>query len=104
MVMGSSQFTVDPEGRLYKCPALVGYPEFQVGTIWEGEKRKLVREDLWKRCIGCAYLPLCGEGCLYGSYLRYGDLERLNCQKEYVEYLVEKNLKADYLQRRSESR
>jgi uncharacterized protein len=104
MVMGSSQFTVDPEGLLYKCPALVGYPEFQVGTIWEGEKRKLVREDLWKRCIGCAYLPLCGEGCLYGSYLRYGDLERLNCQKEYVEYLVEKNLKADYLQRRSESR
>lgn len=97
MVMGSSQFTIDPEGRLYKCPALVGYPDFQVGTIWEGEQRRLVKEDLWKRCMDCAYLPLCGEGCLYGAYLRYGDLERLNCQREYVEYLVEKNLKADYL-------
>jgi uncharacterized protein len=104
MVMGSSQFTIDPEGRLYKCPALVGYPDFQVGTVWEGEQRKLVPEDLWKRCMDCPYLPLCGEGCLYGSYLRYGDLQRLNCQKEYVEYLVERNLKADYLNRRSKSR
>jgi len=100
VVANDSQFTVDPEGKLHKCPALVGYREFEVGSIWEGEKRKLVSGDLWERCIDCPYVPLCGDGCVYGAYLRFGELERLNCQKEYVEYLVEQNLKTDYLKKR----
>lgn len=103
MVSNGSQFTIGPEGSLYKCPALVGHPAFRVGSIWEGEKRTLPARDLWERCAECRYAPLCGDGCIYGSYVRFGDPLRLNCQKEYVEYLVEHNLKADYMERRRKS-
>jgi uncharacterized protein len=99
-----SIFTIDPLGKIYKCPALVGRSEFEVGDIRTGEIAGQNPPELWKRCLGCAYLPLCGEGCLFGALLRFGDPYRLNCQKEYLEYLVRENLKLNYLNRQKMSR
>jgi sulfatase maturation enzyme AslB (radical SAM superfamily) len=70
--------------------------EFAVGDIATGEAAALGTPELWRRCAECAYSPLCGDGCMYGAYMRYGDPARLNCPKEYVEYVVRENLKSQY--------
>jgi uncharacterized protein len=101
VVMDSSVFVVDPEGKLFKCPALVGHRDFQVGSLAEGFIGTPASPDLWRRCLECAYLPLCGDGCLYGAYLRFGDPMRLNCQRDHVEYTVRENLKMNYRYRKT---
>lgn len=91
----SSSFVVDPMGVLYRCPAFVGRAGFECGAVATGEKPS---EDpqLWRRCSSCAYVPLCGDGCIFGAYLRYGDPYRLNCDKEAMEYMVAEALKDNY--------
>ncbi|MBT3275947.1 MAG: radical SAM protein [Spirochaetales bacterium] len=89
------QITIDPVGKLYKCMAFVGREEFCVGTIETGDSGE-VKKDLWRRCTSCENVALCGDGCIYGSYIKYGDTDRLNCQKDYMDYLVTENLKLEY--------
>ena len=96
ITLGGAHFTIDPTGKLYQCPAFVGHPQFSAGDIAGGETPVLRAPELWRRCSSCAYAPLCGDGCMYGAYMRYGDPKQLNCPKEYVEYVVRENLKAQY--------
>ncbi|MGQ9630154.1 MAG: radical SAM protein [bacterium] len=96
VVMNNAIFIVDPRGKLYKCPAFVGREEFEVGDIRGREERGFAGADLWRRCIDCPYVPLCGDGCLYAAYVRYGDATRLNCQRDYMEFVVRENLKMNY--------
>ena len=97
MTTNSALFAVDPLGTIYKCPALVGHEEFSAGSVFDdSDAQSGSEEERWRRCLECAYVPLCGDGCMYGSYVRYGDAGQLNCQKEYVEYVVRNNLIADY--------
>jgi uncharacterized protein len=95
ITLDDTQVTIDPAGKLYKCPAFVGREEFCVGTIQSGETGKQVA-DLWRRCIGCENVALCGDGCMYGAYIQYGDPEKLNCQMDYMNELVRENLKIEY--------
>ncbi len=88
-------FTIDPNGLLYRCPAFVGHAEFSVGDILSGE-RGAVQTDLWRRCSGCENVAMCGDGCMYGAYIRYGDPTRLDCRRSYVDYVVQENLKTWY--------
>ena len=104
MTANSAVFTVDPKGKIFKCPAFVGHAEFAAGTIFTGETSSGSAEELWQRCRDCPYVPLCGEGCQFGSYLRYGDISRLNCRKEFIEYMVRENLKLNYQFRQNKSR
>jgi len=104
MTANSAVFTVDPKGLIFKCPALVGHSEFEAGTIFTGETGSGAAEELWERCRDCLYVPLCGEGCQFGSYLRYGDISRLNCRKEFIEYMVRENLKLNHQFRQNKSR
>jgi uncharacterized protein len=103
MTANSSVFAIDPTGKLFKCPALVGYDEFVAGSISSGERGNGKKQDLWRRCRECPYVPLCGEGCQFGSYLRYGDISRLNCRKEFIEHMVRENLKLNYRFRQQKS-
>ena len=96
MVMNGSSFIIDPKGALFRCPAFVGVEDFRVGDIDHPGKEDFSSLDLWKRCIDCVYVPLCGDGCLHASYVRYGDLSRLNCRKDFMEYMVQENLKLNY--------
>lgn len=96
MVMSGSVFIIDPVGKLYRCPAFVGHEEYVVGNIDQPGREDFSAKDLWKRCSGCVYVPLCGDGCLYAAYIRYGDINRLNCQKSYMEYMVKEQLKLNY--------
>ena len=104
MTANSAVFTIDPTGKIFKCPAFVGHEEFAAGTIFTGETGAGATDELWQRCRDCPYVPLCGEGCQFGSYLRFGDPSRLNCRKEFIEYMVRENLKLNYLFRQNKSR
>ena len=97
ITLNDTQFTVDPVGKIYKCPAFVGREEFSVGTLFDGVKSE-PKLELWRRCTGCEDAALCGDGCMYGSYIQYGDLEKLNCQKTYIDTVVSENLKLEYEQ------
>jgi uncharacterized protein len=101
ITLNGTHFTVDPVGLLFRCPAFVGHPEFSTGNIRDGETSigcGASGTDLWRRCADCAYVPLCADGCMYSAYIRYGDAHRLNCQREYVEFVVTENLKTEYEQ------
>ncbi len=96
MVMNASVFIIDPQGKLYRCPGFVGHEEFIIGDIDHPGDEDFSSQDLWKRCIDCAYVPLCGDGCLYAAYIRYGDIKQLNCQKNFMEFMVKEHLKLNY--------
>ncbi len=95
ITLNDTQFTVDPTGKLYKCPAFVGREEFSVGTLDDGVEGNAPLE-LWRRCSACENVALCGDGCMYGSYIQYGDPERLNCRKGYIDKVASENLKLEY--------
>ncbi len=88
-------FTIDPVGKLYKCPAFVGREEFSIGSLENGETSE-IPDDLWQRCSRCENVAMCGDGCMYGAYMRYGDPFKLDCRKDYVDYVVQENLKTWY--------
>jgi uncharacterized protein len=96
MVMNNLSMVIDPLGRIYRCPAFVGREGFVVGDIDHPGEEDFTSLDLWKRCIECPYVPLCGDGCIYAAYLRFGDVSRLNCQREFMEFMVRENLKLNY--------
>ena len=103
ITLNDTQFTVDPTGIIYKCPAFVGREEFSVGSLDDGVEptQKL---ELWRRCTECEDAALCGDGCMYGSYIQYGDLEKLNCRIGYIDTVAAESLKLEYerLQRTAE--
>jgi uncharacterized protein len=88
-MQGTSSFTIDPQGHLYKCVTMVGYPEQQIGTIGEGGTVPLwnpvyyhwmSRNPLsFAQCRNCSYFPLCGGGCPMIAYAHHGTYERGGC-------------------------
>ena len=95
MTLNDTQFTVDPTGIIYKCPAFVGREEFSVGNLTDGVA-STPKLELWRRCAGCENAALCGDGCMYGSYIQYGDPDKLNCRKTYIDTVASENLKLEY--------
>ncbi len=99
MLSKRSSFIIDPDGRLYRCGGLAGRSEFSFGTIDGPENDRWLGTDGWRRCAGCVYAPLCGDGCPFGSYVTWGDPWRLVCRKEEMERVVREGLKATYLRK-----
>jgi len=100
MMQQDSSFIIDPTGKIYKCPALVGHEDFVIGDIHQGHFEPNPIEPLltevWEQCIDCTYLPLCGGGCRYIAYLKYGDLNHVDCEREYFERTTHELLKIEY--------
>jgi len=68
---------VDPRGRIWPCPSLVGFPEFYLGDVFEegfadelGDRLKRCRELIPSppRCSACPDRRLCGGPCLAQTY------------------------------------
>ncbi|MBZ0155040.1 MAG: geopeptide radical SAM maturase [Alphaproteobacteria bacterium] len=82
-------FTVNYDGRLYKCPALIGRDPYCVGDVKEGAKdhRESHCLDNWKNaeCLRCVYLPLCFGGCRYSLLVRNGSMKGVECKKAYYD-------------------
>ena len=82
-----NQFVIDPDGLVYKCPAVAGRPEVAVGSVTSDTLRGAPLLELrpWEKCGDCAYLPVCVGGCLGGQYLKTGRRDEVNCKKEWFE-------------------
>ncbi|MFO0753987.1 MAG: geopeptide radical SAM maturase [Thermodesulfovibrionales bacterium] len=82
-------FTAHYDGRLYKCPALIGRDPYCVGTVRDGARdhRESHCLDNWKNaeCLGCAYLPLCFGGCRYSLLVRSGSMRGVDCKKAFFD-------------------
>lgn len=85
MIEIANSLVVNHDGSLYKCPALLGWPELSVGTLADGigDYRESHCLDVWKNdeCIDCAYLPLCFGGCRLLSYMNRGKIDGVECRK-----------------------
>lgn len=99
MVELQSELVVNWDGTLYKCPAFIGKKELAVGDLRTGigEYRESHGLDAWKNddCLECAYLPLCFGGCRFLKLLRNGNLDGVECRKEYLDAALEEFLQQD---------
>lgn len=96
MTTNPLMLVIDPRGSLFRCPAFVGYNQFISGTIERGEGDRPPARSLDSECRSCPYVPLCGEGCSFASFIRHGDINRMSCQKTFMEYIVRENIKLNY--------
>jgi uncharacterized protein len=82
-----NSYVIDPEGRVYKCPAVAGRPEMAVGTVGQFEERiaPLVELRPWEQCGPCPFMPVCVGGCLGGKYLQTGRRDEVFCRKPFFE-------------------
>lgn len=92
-------YVVNFDGAIYKCPGFVGKDGFDVGDLRNGLKKQIspYRHGRWKNdeCIMCAYLPLCFGGCRYLTFVRDGDIEALDCQKNFLDATLETMIKQE---------
>jgi len=83
-----NNYTIDPEGRVYKCPAVAGLPGLEVAQV-ASESPEAVAPLLelrpWEKCGDCPYLPVCVGGCLGGKFLKTGRRDEVACKKEMFE-------------------
>lgn len=81
-------FTIDTDGKIYKCWDLVGNDTYCVGDI--NDKEQLIKQTKYidwimrdnndvNKCKSCSYLPVCGGGCANISYERYKDINKEAC-------------------------
>ena len=92
-------FIVNFDGSIYKCPAFLGREEFAIGDLEKGirDYSGLYRLGVWKNdeCLDCEYLPLCFGGCRYMAYLRDGNIDTIDCKKQYLDASLETLIKQD---------
>jgi uncharacterized protein len=95
----SNSFTIDPEGLVYKCPAVAGRPEMAVASVLDAGLERpapLTVSQPWEQCGDCAYMPVCMGGCLAGEYLATGQLGRVHCRKIEFDAVFEEKVRRDY--------
>jgi uncharacterized protein len=92
-------FIVNYDGDIYKCPGMIGQPQFRVGDVANGVGDYSVSHGLdnWKKdeCLDCVYLPLCFGGCRYMNLVKGGDIGGLDCRKPYYDACLEKLVRQD---------
>jgi uncharacterized protein len=90
---------VNYDGGIYKCSGLIGREEFKVGDIASGIKNYHSSHNLdnWKNegCLSCAYLPLCFGGCRYMKFIRDGNMDGVDCKKQYLDATLEAAIRQD---------
>jgi uncharacterized protein len=99
MIESKNSNVVNYDGSLYKCPGLIGMEEFKTGNIHNGisDYNDTYNPGIWKneKCTECEYLPLCYGGCRYMTFLRDGNVNDLDCQKEYLDATLETMIKQE---------
>lgn len=99
MIELTNNLVVGYDGSLYKCPALMGWPEFAVGTLADGitDYRESHNLDLWKNeeCLECAYLPLCFGGCRFFRKLKTGAIDGVDCRRAVLDASLETIIRQD---------
>ncbi len=98
-----NSYTIDPQGKIYKCGGFVGREKFKIGDLHEGlneENTRFMTVDMWRSedCAGCKYLPLCGGGCRSSAYVKHQDFSRFACEKKYFNTVLPELLKEELAQ------
>jgi len=93
MVNIQDSHVINYDGSIYKCPGLIGKKEFEVGHVREGvaDYSGIYNLDMWKneKCTDCEYLPLCFGGCRYLKYIQDGNINGVECRKDYFDATLE---------------
>jgi uncharacterized protein len=95
-----NNYTIDPEGRVYKCPAVAGLPGLEVAQVASHGPEKvapLVELRPWEKCGDCPYLPVCVGGCLGGKFLKTGRRDEVACKKDMFETSFRESVVHRYL-------
>ncbi len=99
MIESENELVVGFDGALFKCPAFMGWPDMQIGTLATGIGDHCASHDLgaWKNdeCLNCAYLPLCFGGCRFLQRLNTGSIAGLDCRKESLDATLEQFIRQD---------
>jgi uncharacterized protein len=99
MIELDNNLVVNYDGSLYKCPALLGWPEYAIGTLAEGinDYRESHNLDVWKNdeCLECAYLPLCFGGCRFFRTLKTGAMDGVDCRRAMLDASLERIIRQD---------
>jgi uncharacterized protein len=89
----TDSYVVNFDGAIYKCPALIGRKDFEIGSLREGVKDYADSHRLgsWRNdeCAECEYLPLCFGGCRYLSFIRDGNIDSVDCKRPYFDAILE---------------
>lgn len=90
-----THFTINYDGTVYKCPAVVDRPEFVVGDVADelSYNTEMIRSLGYntfdnKKCRNCTVLPLCLGGCRFIALARKGIFHDIDCQKETIEAIA----------------
>lgn len=88
-----SSVIVNYDGTVYKCPGLIGRKNYCVGDLKTGMRDYGLSHGLgnWKnkKCLACAYLPLCFGGCRYMKLIRTGNMRGRDCKKAFFDRTLE---------------
>ena len=99
MIETTDSYVVNYDGVIYKCPGFIGKKEFAAGDLESGvsDYSEALKLGIYKNqdCAECVYLPLCFGGCRYMAYVRDGNIDKLDCKKEYFDAALETLLKQD---------
>ena len=99
MIEVSDSYVVNFDGFIYKCPGFVGKKDFSVGSLQTGitDYSRSYKLGIWKneKCSDCEYLPLCFGGCRYMTFIRDGNIDALDCQKDYFDASLETMIKQE---------
>ena len=101
-----NNYTIDPEGNVYKCPAVAGLPDMAVTHVASGAAEKiapLVELRPWEQCGECPYMPVCVGGCLGGQYLKTHRRDQVSCKKDLFEQSFRETVARRYLAEFSEA-
>lgn len=99
MVELANDLVVTHDGELYKCPAFMGREGLAVGTLEEGvaDYRDSHKLDVWKNeeCYNCEYLPFCYGGCRLSRFVQAGEIEGVDCRRDYYEASLEQYVRQE---------
>ncbi len=101
---GDSNITIDTQGNIFKCNAMLGHTELAVGSIYEEEynakQKEYMDADNWKKCESdCPYAPICNTGCRLFAFFKTQDFSAKSCEKEYMDKFVMRGIKLEYQKR-----
>lgn len=99
MVNIRDSYVVNYDGTIYKCPGLIGKEGFEAGHVSDGvtDYGRDYNLDMWRneKCADCEYLPLCFGGCRYLKYIQDGNIDGVECKKEYFDATLEASIMQD---------
>ena len=99
MVEFTNDLVINVDGTIYKCPAFVGREGFAVGDLRNGvvDNVDAYNTAVWKNqeCLDCAYLPQCFGGCRFLRFLRDGNIDSVDCWKNFLDATMESCIMQD---------